>query len=38
LAANTGAGAFAIEILGDMRPATVAPQALFDPDASRMRG
>ena len=38
LAADASDGAFAIEILGEMRPATIAPQALFDPDASRMRG
>ena len=38
LANNTGSGAFDIEILGDMRPATIVPQPLFDPDASRMRG
>lgn len=38
LANNTGGGAFSIEIMGDMRPATIVPKALFDPDASRMRG
>ncbi|MED5250034.1 MAG: glycine cleavage T C-terminal barrel domain-containing protein, partial [Pseudomonadota bacterium] len=38
LAADVSDGAFAIEILGEMRPATIAPRALFDPDASRMRG
>ena len=38
LAADGSDGAFAIEILGEMRPATIAPRALFDPDASRMRG
>ena len=38
LANHTSSGAFDIEILGDMRPATIVPQALFDPDASRMRG
>ena len=38
LANNTGGGAFSIEIMGDMRPATIVPKALFDPDSSRMRG
>ncbi|MFQ5995891.1 MAG: glycine cleavage T C-terminal barrel domain-containing protein, partial [Acidiferrobacterales bacterium] len=31
-------GAFEVEILGERRPATLAPQPLFDPDGSRMRG
>ncbi|MEQ9490832.1 MAG: FAD-dependent oxidoreductase [Alphaproteobacteria bacterium] len=31
-------GAFHIEIFGDMRPATISVQPLFDPKAERMRG
>jgi len=31
-------GAFAIEIFGDMRPATISSQPLWDPNAERMRG
>jgi len=38
LAADTGARAFEIEILGERRTATIAPQPLFDPDGARMRG
>jgi len=37
LAADMAAGAFAIEILGDRRPATVLPEPLFDPTGARMR-
>ncbi|MBV9913864.1 MAG: GcvT family protein [Sinobacteraceae bacterium] len=37
LAADTGARAFEIEILGERRAATIAPQPLFDPDGARMR-
>ena len=38
LAAEAGNGRFEIEILGDMRPATVQPGPLFDPEGARMRG
>ncbi|MBI1775429.1 MAG: GcvT family protein [Proteobacteria bacterium] len=31
-------GAFAVEILGDKRPASLVRQPLFDPSGSRMRG
>ena len=31
-------GAYAIEILGERRPARLQPEPLFDPSASRMRG
>lgn len=31
-------GTFEIEILGEKRPATIITSALFDPDASQMRG
>ncbi len=37
LAADTGTRAFEIEILGERRTATIAPQPLFDPDGARMR-
>jgi dimethylglycine dehydrogenase len=37
LAADTSPRAFEIEILGDRRPATIAPQPLFDPSGERMR-
>ncbi|MBV8496321.1 MAG: aminomethyltransferase family protein, partial [Gammaproteobacteria bacterium] len=37
LAADTSEGAFAIEILGERRAATVTPQPLFDPQGARMR-
>ena len=37
LAADTAPGAFEIEILGDRRTATIAPQPLFDPRGERMR-
>ncbi len=37
LAADTAPGAFEIEILGDRRTATIAPQPLFDPHGERMR-
>ncbi|MDE2295115.1 MAG: GcvT family protein [Gammaproteobacteria bacterium] len=37
LAADTTARAFEIEILGDRRPATIAPQPLLDPQGERMR-
>jgi len=29
---------FEIEIIGNRRPATIAPVPLFDPDGTRMRG
>jgi dimethylglycine dehydrogenase len=35
---DTTEGAFAIEIFGDQRPATVLAEPLFDPHAERMRG
>ena len=38
LAADTAAGAFEIEILGERRAATIAPEPLFDPQGRRMRG
>ncbi len=38
LADESGEGAFHVEIFGDMRPATIAAQPLFDPEALRMRG
>jgi dimethylglycine dehydrogenase len=34
----TEAGAFEVEILGNRRPATLAPAPLFDPAGARMRG
>jgi dimethylglycine dehydrogenase len=37
LAADTGAGAFEIEILGDRRPASILVDAPFDPSGARMR-
>jgi dimethylglycine dehydrogenase len=37
LADETGNGAFEIEIIGERRRATIAPQPLFDPEAKRMR-
>ena len=36
-AGDEGAGAFQVEILGDRRPATIAPRPLFDPDGTHMR-
>src|SRR5207253_7776271 len=38
LAGDTGPGAFEIEILGERRAATIAPEPLFDPQGRRMRG
>ena len=38
LASETSEGGFNIEIMGEMRPATISPEPLFDPTASRMRG
>src|SRR5439155_4352730 len=38
LAVDTGPGAFEIEILGERRAATIAPEPLFDPQGRRMRG
>src|SRR5205085_12690580 len=38
LAGDTGPGAFEIEILGERRAATLAPEPLFDPQGRRMRG
>src|SRR5947199_90722 len=38
LAVDTGPGAFEIEILGERRAATMAPEPLFDPQGRRMRG
>jgi dimethylglycine dehydrogenase len=38
LARVTGEHAFEVEILGNRRPATIAPQPLFDPEGKRMRG
>ena len=35
---DVSADGFAIEILGDMRPARVEPEALFDPANERLRG
>jgi dimethylglycine dehydrogenase len=37
LAGETARGAFEIEILGERRAATIAPQPLFDPQGARMR-
>jgi dimethylglycine dehydrogenase len=37
LAADGANGAFEIEIIGDRRRATIAPEPLFDPQARRMR-
>ena len=37
LAAEKAAGAFAIEIIGEQRKATVIAEPLFDPDGKRMR-
>ncbi len=36
-AGDLGTGAFEIEIIGERRHATIAPQPLFDPEAKRMR-
>ena len=36
-ASDEEAGAFQVEILGDRRPATIAPRPLFDPDGTHMR-
>ena len=38
MAGDTSDGAFRIEVFGDMLPATVQPEPLFDPAAERMRG
>ena len=38
LAAISGPGMFEIEILGHRRPATIAPEPLFDPSGEKMRG
>lgn len=38
MAEDETAGAFRIEIFGDMMPATVTRAPLFDPEAERMRG
>ena len=38
LAGDTGPGVFEIEILGERRAATIAPEPLFDPQGRRMRG
>ncbi len=38
LAGDTGPGAFEIEILGERRTASIAPEPLFDPQGRRMRG
>jgi dimethylglycine dehydrogenase len=37
LGADARAGAFEVEILGERRPATIAPEPLFDPQGLRMR-
>jgi len=37
LAADTGKGAFEVEILGERRPARINPEPLFDPEGARMR-
>jgi dimethylglycine dehydrogenase len=37
LAGETAEGAFEIEILGERRSATIAPEPLFDPQGERMR-
>jgi dimethylglycine dehydrogenase len=37
LAADTAAGAFEIEILGERRAASITPEPLFDPQGARMR-
>jgi dimethylglycine dehydrogenase len=37
LAADTGNGAFEIEIIGDRRKATIIPEPPFDPQGKRMR-
>jgi dimethylglycine dehydrogenase len=37
LAADTGKGAFEVEIIGDRRKATVITEPLFDPEGKRMR-
>jgi dimethylglycine dehydrogenase len=37
LAGDTSSGAFEIEILGERRKATIAPEPLFDPQGRRMR-
>jgi len=37
LADDTAPRAFEIEILGERRPATIAPEPLFDPQGTRMR-
>jgi len=36
-AQQTARGAFEIEILGERRAATIAPEPLFDPQGQRMR-
>ena len=38
LAGDTAKGAFAIEIIGDNRPATILTEPPFDPEGKRMRG
>ncbi|MEQ8443589.1 MAG: FAD-dependent oxidoreductase [Alphaproteobacteria bacterium] len=38
MAGDTSDGAFRIEVFGDMLPATIQPEPLFDPAAERMRG
>jgi dimethylglycine dehydrogenase len=37
LAGDTNTRAFEVEILGERKVATIAPQPLFDPDGARMR-
>jgi dimethylglycine dehydrogenase len=37
LAGDTGKGAFAIEIIGENRKATIITAPLFDPEGKRMR-
>jgi dimethylglycine dehydrogenase len=36
-ASVNGSGQFEVEILGERRPARLSPQAVFDPDGTRMR-
>jgi dimethylglycine dehydrogenase len=38
LAGDTGQGAFEVEIIGEMRKATIITEPLFDPKGERMRG
>ena len=38
LASDTRPRAFEVEILGERRAATIAPEPLFDPSGARMRG